>query len=56
MAVKYDVKMEGRIKELASRFLYPLALSLLRWHPVIFSRCHWMPRILATIFSLEIEP
>ena len=54
--MKYDLKLEGRIKELASRFLYLLVLPLLRWHPVIFSRCHWMPQILVAIFSLEIEP
>ncbi len=41
---------------MASRFLYLLVLSLLRWHPSDFSRCHWLPQIWAAIFSLEIEP
>ena len=46
MPLKYDLKMEGRIKELASRFLYLLVLPLLRWHPVIVSGCHWLPPFL----------
>ena len=54
--MQYELKMEGRIKEMASRFLYLLVLPLLRWHPGDFSRCHWLLRILAAIFSLEIEP
>ena len=33
---------ECRIKELASRFLYLLVLPLLKWHPIIFSECHWL--------------
>ena len=56
MTMKYELKMEGRIKEMTSRFLHLLVLPLLRWHPSDFSRCHWLPRILAAIFSLEIEP
>ena len=48
--------LEGRIKEMASRFWYLLVLLLLRWHPSDFSRCHWLPRIGAAIFGLEIEP
>jgi hypothetical protein len=66
MALKYDLKMEGRIKELASRFLYLLVLSLLRWHPVIFSGCHWLPPFLriaaqpasdeAFLFSRPLKP
>ena len=54
--MQYELEKEGRIKEMASRFLYLLVLPLLRWHPSDVSRCHWLPQILAAIFSLEIEP
>ena len=51
-----ELKMEGKLKELAARFLYLLVLPLLRRHPVIFPGCHWMPRIWSVRVHLEIEP
>ncbi len=52
MAMKYDLKMEGRIKELESRFLYLLVFPLLTRNPGHFRGFFWVPLFSAVLFKL----
>ena len=52
MPMKYDLKMEGRIKELEPRFLYLLVFPLLTRNPWWFRGFFWVPLFSAVLFQL----
>ena len=52
MPMKYDLKLEGRIKEMEPRFLYLIVLPLLTRNPVRFRGFFWVPLFSAVLFQL----
>jgi len=48
--------MEGKLKEMAAKFLYVFVFPALKRHPEDFSRCPWMPQLLAEFLCLETYP
>jgi hypothetical protein len=48
--------MEGKLKEMAAKFLYVSVFPALKRHPEDFSRCQWMPQLFVGLLCLETYP